>query len=137
MKVLVDTNIIIDALQSRDGFLEDAREVILGVGDYDGYITASSVTDIFYLQNRYFQDKEKARENLEDLLEIFGVLDVTGEDCRRALRGGMVDFEDAVLVEAAMRNGVDIIVTRNKKDFKGASIEVLAPREFLEGLNEE
>lgn len=132
MKVLIDTNVIIDALQSREEFLEDARRVILGVGDYDGYITASSITDIFYLQSKYYRDKKEAKEKLEELLEIFGVLDVTEEDCRGALRGRMVDFEDAVLVEVAMRNGVDIIVTRNKKDFKGASVEVLTPREFLE-----
>jgi predicted nucleic acid-binding protein len=130
MALLIDTNVIIDALQGREGFLEDASEVILRVGDYDGYITANSVTDIFYLQKKYFRNEEKARKNLKDLLEIFEVLDVREEDCRKALRNGMKDFEDAVLVEVAMRSGIDIIVKRNKKDFRGVSIRVCTPREF-------
>ena len=52
MKVLLDTNIIIDSLQSRKGFLEDAGQVMLRAFEYDGYLVASSITDIFYLHNR-------------------------------------------------------------------------------------
>ena len=136
MKVLVDTNVIIDSLQSREGFLEDAREVLLRAPDYDGYLVASSLTDIFYLQRRFFRDKEKARQELVDLLRIFGVLDTTAEDCRNALRSGVVDFEDAVLEESAMRNDVEVIVTRNGKDFRGASLKICSPGEFLEMLGD-
>lgn len=134
MKVLIDTNVIIDSLQSREGFLEDAGRVMLRACDYDGYIAASSVTDIFYLQNRFFRDRKKAKQNLGNLLKIFRVLDTTGEDCRNALRSGMADFEDAILVDTAIRNEIDAIVTRNKKDFKGVGVEVCTPEEFLEKL---
>ena len=131
MKVMIDTNVIIDGLQSRKGFMEDAREVMLRACDYEGFIAASGVTDIFCLQNRFFHDKRKARKNLADLLKIFEVLDTTGDDCRNALRSTVADFEDAVLVETALREGVDVIVTRNGKDFKGAGVKVCEPREFL------
>lgn len=134
MKVLVDTNVIIDGLQSRKGFLEDAGLVMLRACDYDGYIAASSVTDIFYLQRRFFHDKQQAKENLADLLRIFKVLDTTVEDCKNALRSEATDFEDAVLMESAMRAGVDAIVTRNKKDFQGSSVNVYDPVEFLRAL---
>ena len=134
MKVLVDTNVIIDGLQSRKGFLEDAGLVMLRACDYDGYIAASSVTDIFYLQRRFFHDKQQAKENLADLLRIFKVLDTTAEDCKNALRSEVADFEDAVLMESAMRAGVDAIVTRNKKDFQGSSVNVYDPVEFLRAL---
>ena len=134
MKVLIDTNIIIDALQSRENFLADAREIMLRATEYDGYISASSITDIFYLQQKYSRDKKKAKKNLVELLEIFNVLDATAKDCRNALRSEMSDFEDAVLVESALRSGINCIVTRNKKDFKNSRIKVLGPTEFLEIL---
>lgn len=131
MKVIVDTNIIIDALQSRDGFSRDAKEVILCAPDFGGCVTANSVTDIYYLQHQYFHDRETTKENLIEVLRLFTILDTTAEDCRNALRSNIADFEDAVMVEAAMREGIDVIVTRNKKDFKGSPVKVCTPREFL------
>lgn len=131
MKALIDTNIIIDALQSRDGFNRDAKEVILCAPDFGGCVTANSVTDIYYLQHQYFHDRETTKENLIEVLRLFDILDTIAEDCRNALRSSIADFEDAVMVEAAMREGVDVIVTRNKKDFKGSPVEVLTPKEFL------
>lgn len=132
MKVLIDTNVIIDALQSRKGFLEDAGWVLIKAAEYDGCIAASSITDIFYLQNRYSHDKVKTRQALADLMEIFEVLDTTKEDCRNAIRSDTADFEDAVLVETALREGVEAIVTRNTKDFKNSPIKIYTPAEFLQ-----
>ena len=131
MKALIDTNVVIDSLQSREGFLEDARQIMLRITDYEGYIAASSITDIFYLQSRFFRSKKKAKQNLNDLLKLFSILDTTANDCRNALRNDAPDFEDAVLLESAMREGLDAIVTRNKKDFKNASIKIYTPSEFL------
>ena len=131
MRVLLDTNIIIDALQSREGFLEDARDILIYSADYDGYLTASSIADIFYLQRRFFRNREKATQNLLDLLKLFCIVDTTAEDCKNALRGGAPDFEDAVMVESALREGIDLVVTRNIKDFEGFSIRVCSPAEFL------
>ena len=136
MRPLIDTNIIIDGLQSRKGFMEDAGMVMLRACDYDGYITASSLTDIFYLQARYFHNKAKAKNNMAELMRVFDILDTTGSDCKNALRGEMTDFEDAVLLESAMREKIDIIVTRNKKDFVKSSIEVCSPVEFLRKLSD-
>ena len=135
MRVLVDTNGIIDSLQSRADFLADAREVLLRSSDYDGYIAASSITDIFYLQKRFFHDKDKARRSLSDLLKLFGILDTTADDCKNALRSGAPDFEDTVMIETALREGMDAIVTRNIKDYEGSSIKVYTPTEFIEILD--
>lgn len=134
MKVLIDTNIIIDGLQSRKGLLEESGMVMLRAYEYDGFIAASSMTDIFYLMNKYYHNKKKARENLLELTKIFTVLDTTGEDCRAALRSDIADFEDAVLIETARREKIDIIVTRNKKDFKDILVKVRTPVEFLREL---
>ncbi|MBR2709454.1 PIN domain-containing protein [Candidatus Saccharibacteria bacterium] len=136
MKVLLDTNIIIDSLQSRKGFLEDAGQVMLRAFEYDGYLVASSITDIFYLHNRYTHDKKKAKESLSELFELFGVLDTTAEDCKNALRSEVADYEDAVIIESAKRNNIDCIVTRNTKDFVNSKIKAYSPVEFLRFFNQ-
>lgn len=136
MSVLIDTNIIIDALQNRERFANYSELVVLQAYEYDGYISATSVTDIYYIQRRYYHDKEKARKNLEKVLKLYGIIDVTEIDSRNALRSDISDFEDAVLVESAKRNSIDCIVTRNTKDFKNTGIKVYTPIEFLEQMRE-
>ena len=134
MRAIIDTNVIIDALQSRKGFMEEAGWVLLKADKYDGFITANSVTDIFYVHNRFVHNKNKTKKDVASILELFDVLDTTDTDCRNALRSSIPDFEDAVLVESAIREGIDVIVTRNKKDFKNSPIRVCTPIEFLENI---
>ena len=131
MKALIDTNIIIDALQHREGFTDDAELLILQAYEYDGYITATSVTDIYYIQRKYYHDREKAIENLKKVFRLYSIIDVTETDCRNALRNGMSDYEDAIIAESARRNSIDYIVTRNTKDYKNSGITVYTPVEFL------
>ena len=134
MKALIDTNIIIDALQSRDGFAKDADFLILQAFEYSGYITATSVTDIYYIQHKYYHNREKAKNNLENILNLYDIIDVTATDCHNALRSGVRDYEDAIMVESAKRNGIDCIVTRNVKDFKNSSITTYTPTQFLKQI---
>lgn len=131
MKALIDTNIIIDALQHREGFADDAELLILQAYEYDGYITATSVTDIYYIQHKYYHDREKAIKNLKKVFRLYNIIDVTETDCRNALRNGISDYEDAIIAESARRNSIDYIVTRNTKDFKNSGITVYTPVEFL------
>ena len=131
MKALIDANIIIDALQHREGFTDDAELLILQAYEYDGYITTTSVTDIYYIQRKYYHDREKAIENLKKVFRLYSIIDVTETDCRNALRNGMSDYEDAIIAESVRRNGIDCIVARNTKCFKNAGIAVYTPVEFL------
>ena len=131
MKALIDTNIIIDALQSRKGFNEDAEFIMLQAYEYDGYIAATSVTDIYYIQHRYYHDKKKTVDNLKKIFNLYDILDISERDCHAALRNGMNDYEDAVLVESAKRNDIDCIITRNTKDFQNSGIKTYTPIEFL------
>ncbi len=131
MKALIDTNVVIDALQSRKDFNEDAEFVMLQAYEYDGYLAATSTTDIYYIQHRYYHNQEKAKDNLVKVLKLYDVIDITGTDCRNAIRSNMSDYEDAVLVESARRNSIDCIVTRNSKDFKNSGIPIYTPIEFL------
>ena len=134
MKVLIDTNVFIDFLQDRQPFANESREVIFQALNYEGYVAASNITDIYYLQYRQAHNKKKTKKDISDLLNIFEIIDTTGVDCRNALRSNMDDFEDAVLVESAKRNDIYCIVTRNVKDFKNSNVTVYTPAEFLELL---
>lgn len=135
MNVLIDTNVIVDFLQERQPFAKDSCEVIFRAAlDYKGYVGASSITDIYYIHHQHTHNKKRTEKDLASLLKVFDIIDTTNADCRNALRSSISDFEDAVLVESAAREGIDIIVTRNKKDFKNSPVKVCSPAEFLKIL---
>lgn len=134
MKVLLDTNIILDAIEERQGFFDDSSMVILLAAEYNGFIAASSVTDIYYIEHKRNHSKEDTRNIMNKIFKLFDILDTTAEDCRNALRSDIVDYEDAVLSESARRNNIDCIVTRNNKDFKNSGIKIYTPVQFLKVL---
>ena len=135
MNALIDTNVIVDFLQERQPFAKDSREVVIRAAlEYKGYIGASSITDMYYIHHQHTHNKKKTRKDLASLLKVFDIIDTTNADCRNALHSSVSDFEDAVLVESAIRENIDVIVTRNKKDFKNSPIKVCSPAEFLKTL---
>ena len=136
MKVLLDTNIFLDVIEERQDFFDDSSEVVLLATEYDGFIAASSVTNIYYIECKRNHSKDKTKRLMDKLFKIFDILDTTAEDCRNALRSDIPDYEDAVMVESAKRSDIDCIITRNIKDFKNANINVYTPIEFLRLLRE-
>lgn len=137
MNALIDTCIIIDALQSRQPFCDDAETVFLSVANRRcvGFLTANSITDIYYLMHKALHSAEETKKALGVLLSLFEVIDTCGIDCRRALASNMSDYEDAVMVESAVRSGIDCIVTRNLKDYANAPMPVYAPGQFAEMMS--
>ncbi len=133
MNIIVDTCVIIDALQQREPFAKDAQEICLAVArkEVAGFIPAKFVADIYYIMHRSLHDDAKTRGLLKKLFISFGILDTTAMDCRNALTSQMSDFEDAILAETAYRNGVEYIVTRNMKDFSRAAVPAITPAEFM------
>ena len=133
---IVDTCIIIDALQKREPFWKDAEKVFIAAANENflGTITAKAVTDIYYLHHRNTHDGEATRKILQHLLEIFSLADTSAEDCRKALISETSDFEDAVMIETAKRIKASCIITRNTKDYMKSSIAVMTPEEFLKSL---
>ncbi|MCF6093278.1 PIN domain-containing protein [Microaerobacter geothermalis] len=133
MNVLIDTNIIIDAITGRAPFNENAERIFLlaAADKINACLTANSITDIYYLSRRYLHSTEEAKNVLMKLFTIFRVLDVSGNDCEKALESQMPDYEDALLAACGKRNKVDCIVTRNIKDFKNAPVRTLSPDDFL------
>ena len=139
MKVLVDTCIIIDALQSRVPFAEAAQKIFIHSANkhFEGYLTAKSVTDIYYLTHRLTHSDVETRKILSKLFTLFHLLDTASLDCRKAISSEINDYEDAIMVETAIRSEMDCIVTSNVKDYTKSSIKVCEPLEFLRLLEAE
>ena len=139
MRVLLDTCVVIDALQSREPFCKDAQEIFLAAANrrFDGYLTAKATTDIYYLTHRLTHSDKETRRILSTLLGLFELIDTAGMDCRRAVSSDMGDFEDAVMAESALRSGMDYIVTRNGRDYRQSPVPVCSPGELLEMVSPE
>ena len=134
MRILVDTNIIIDALTGREPFREAAEQVFLIAANRaeDMYITASSVTDIYYLVRKHLHSTEQSKDVMSKLFELFYILDVTSGDCMDALASEIKDYEDAVVACCAYRSQIDYIVTRNIKDYAASKVRAISPEKFVE-----
>ncbi|MCD7763622.1 MAG: PIN domain-containing protein [Lachnospiraceae bacterium] len=139
MKVLLDTCVIIDFLQRREPFDQEAVRImrLAATNQISGFITAKSATDIYYLSHRATHSDKESRSKLNQLLAIIGILDTSAEDVFHAISSDTSDFEDAVMIETAIRSGMDCIVTRNGKDYEKSKLTVYNPEEFLESLKED
>lgn len=136
MKLLIDTNVILDVLMKREPWAESAEAVLIAVAEEkaEGYTTASTFTDLYYLLRKHLQDREKTKQALLGLLSVLDVLDVTRVDCEKAFDLSMTDYEDALLASCAKRHKIDQIVTRNEKHFDGSPVKTVTPEEFLKSL---
>lgn len=139
MKILVDTNVIIDALTSREPWNESAEKIFLMSANHimDMYITASAATDIYYLVRKYLHNTEQSKQIMGKLYSLANILDVTEKDCVDALASPMSDYEDAVVERVAERACMDYIVTRNIKDYEHANVKIILPDNFISLMEEE
>lgn len=139
MKILIDTNVVIDALTSREPWSESAEKIFLMAANHtiDMYITASSATDIYYLVRKYLHSTEKAKQIMGKLYSLTGILEVTGTDCMEALASPVNDYEDAVVEKVASRKDMDYIVTRNIKDYQEGNTKAVLPDDFIKIVEQE
>lgn len=136
MRALIDTCVIIDALQSREPFCKAAETIFLAAANnqFIGCITAKASTDIYYLTHRHTHDEKASRAVLGKLFTLFEVLDTAGMDCRHAIPSPVSDYEDAVMIETAIRTESDCIVTRNIHDYTRSPVPVYTPESFIQKL---
>lgn len=134
-KVLIDTNICLDAILYRKPFANHALQMIEAAesGLYEGVIDAHSFDTIFYLLRRDY-GKEKIYAVFAELRKALGIADVTRDVVDKALNLQWPDFEDAIQYQAAIAAGCQALITRNARDFKQDSLPVLSPDQFLEQL---
>ena len=136
MKLLIDTNVILDACLSRAPWNENAEQIILACAAEKaiGCVTASSITDIYYVLHKELGSAGQARQSVMKIITLLDVLDVTGTDCERALDLPMSDYEDALIAYCARRHKADLIVTRNPKHFEGSPVKIISPEDALKKL---
>ena len=123
MRVLIDTNVILDILQKREPFFTDSYRALRTAleNDAECLISASAVTDIFYVLRKSLGSAQQAKEHIDQLAQVVSF----------ALMRAMPDFEDAVVDAVAERSGASYILTRNIKDFTGSVVPAILPADFL------
>lgn len=133
MRILADTNVIIDALTSREPWNKSAEKIFLMAANQniEMYITASSATDIYYLIRKYLHNTEVAKTIMGKLFSLTGILEVRADDCIDALASLIDDYEDAVVEKVAHRNDMDYIITRNIKDYRAGDTKIILPEDFV------
>lgn len=133
MKVLIDTNVIIDALTSREPWNKSAETIFIMAANHmmDMYITASSATDIYYLVKKHLHNADQTKQVMEKLYSLIGILTVSGVECIDALASPVSDYEDAVMERVSANADMDYIVTRNVKDFQQGMVKAIFPDEFI------
>ena len=132
MKILVDTNVVLDLLLDRSPFSDLAVSVFSLVenSEVEAALCATTLTTIDYLLNQSLP-RDPARKTLFRLLELFEIAPVNRPVIEEALQSRMLDFEDAVLAFSANLVGATAVVTRNTKDFRHSPVKALDPAEFL------
>ncbi len=133
MKAIIDNNVILDVFQNREPFVQHSSKVLrlVETNHLKGFITANSITDIYYVLNKYIKDKQRLYSIIEILQKLVDIIDVTALDIKEAFHSGVIDFEDELICVCAKRAKVDYIITRNKKDFTHSSVKAITPKEFL------
>lgn len=132
MKILIDTNIILDVLCRRQGLYENSVKVfkLCEVREITGVISAMSVPNIVYIMRKEL-DAGKIRDILNRLSLIFTIADLKSDDLKKAADMNFRDYEDAVQSACAERIKADYIITRNVRDFDGSKVMAIKPEEFL------
>lgn len=135
MKILIDTNVILDVLYDRTDFVESSSKIwkLCEVEKIDGYISALSIPNIVYILRKELTP-EKTQQIIEQLFMIFHIADLKSSDIRKAANMKTSDYEDAIQMVCAQRMKVDFIVTRNIKDFIESKVPAMKPDELLERI---
>jgi predicted nucleic acid-binding protein len=136
MKVLIDTNVLLDFLLEIEPFKKDAEDLFTAIdsGQIIGYVTATTLTDIFYIARKHTRSLELAREAVSSTLDTMTICPVNRNVLEAAFASGLTDFEDAVQIYSAIAQNLDAIVTRDAKGFVSSTIPVYSVQELLKRL---
>lgn len=136
MRILIDTNVILDVLCARPEFLKDSSTVwkYCEVGKVEGYVSALSLPNIVYILRKELTP-ERTKEIIDQLFLIFNIDDLRSDDLKKSAAMQTSDYEDALQMICASRIKADFIVTRNIRDFLQSPVPAVKPSEFLERMN--
>jgi predicted nucleic acid-binding protein len=131
MRVLIDTNVVLDFLQAREPFVENAVRLFerIDAGEIEGFIAATTITNIYYIVRR-IAGRVVAQDAISQVLSDLNICAVDQEILEQALALSFEDFEDAVQYICAVVHNVDLIVTRDASGFVNSEIPVMLPDEL-------
>jgi predicted nucleic acid-binding protein len=132
MKVLLDTNIVLDLLLDREPFSANAQHIYTKIEnkEIEGFLCPTSLTTLFYLLNKHLST-QKSHETLEAIVELFDVVAIDKKIMIESLKNSGSDFEDSAIYTSANFANMDFIITRDKRGFKKSKVTTLSPEEFL------
>lgn len=132
-RVLIDTDVILDLLLGREPFFPAATRLFGAFQDgrMEGHISSLAFSNLFYILRKQVPGPE-AISILRKLRLIARVLPVDEKVIDQALASTFTDFEDAIQYFAAAEQGLDAIVTRNRRDYKASKIAIVNAEECLE-----
>ena len=137
MRILIDTNIILDYIADRRPFSETAYQIIELCTNrkVEGCIAAHTISNLFYILRKELSNEER-REVLQGFCKIFDVIGIDAAKIESALKNNsVIDFEDCLQMECAKDIDANFIVTRNIKDYVNSSIKAIDPSDFLKQIS--
>lgn len=145
MRILIDNNVVIDALAERDEGSADSMKLLelICLSECKAYVATKSITDIHYTLTKIFRKLTmaansecdlRARSAIGSYLCIVALADTTGADVEAAFSSPMADFEDSVIAAVASSYNVDYIITCNLKDYENSPVKAICPHEAIELL---
>lgn len=137
-RVFIDSDVLLDVLAKREKFYENSSIILELVkdGKIKGYTSPVVISNVYYILTKYGNEKI-AKENVKKILKLLSILSITEEIINEAINSKMKDFEDAIQYFTAMNNQMDVLITRNTKDYiKKKKVEVMKPDEFIKIYSE-
>ena len=131
--ILIDTDVILDFFFNRKPYSENSAKILslCESKNINGYITPVILSNSYYLL-RQTAKHEKVIEKLKLLISFIEILIINKESIVQALNSDFKDFEDALQnYSAELNKNIDIIVTRNTKDYTKSSLAVMTPDNYL------
>ena len=133
MKILIDANIALDILLERQPFYISGIQIIgLSKGGVELYISATTITDLYYIIRKELKSKEASIILLKKMIVFVNIATVSGSEIYKAIDLDWGDFEDAVQFAVGESLAVDYLVTRNTSDYASATMPVVTPDELLD-----
>lgn len=137
MKILIDTNVLIDYTTERVPYTEIAKKIMdMCINEeIEGCIAVHSLLNMFFILRKSIPDVKERRNQLLDLTEFLDVVEVDKTMVLQALKNDSFrDFEDCVQAECAVKANADYIVTRNIKDFEKSPVKAILPEDLLKEM---
>ena len=133
MRILIDTNICLDILQNRPGLCKSSTDSLVLASDKKCkmFVSTATVLDIMYITRKSFQNNSDQKTVVQNLLSSFKLLKVSKHDIAFGFTGIMKDFEDAVQASCAKKHSINLIITRNVKDFLNSPVKAITPEDFI------